>query len=847
MNFKKRISCLILSIVMVLSLLPSVTLGAGEVTYEKVSSLTAGEKYVITASGYGMNTTAHTGYVNGNGNAYAGLAGTVITVASDKITSTVTADMIWTLEANNGGFSIKSNTGKYLTSYYTTTSGKTNGGLELSNTAEKWTYASNKLQSSANSKYFTFDVEGDVNPKSGTAGSWSGEANLFTMRSSGDSVTFYKVVASEPSQDAPVRIAVISDVHNSTDNVTANRVTTWLNGISTKIGADFDLLVAGGDYARGDNSLSGTSYWNATQAVLDAINSNTHIKGSKTFLAGNHEWTVFNGGDMANYRATNTTAQKIKIDTGEIAKTDKYIVYAFGATQGEQSFNTTDITNLGTYLSKAPTDVPIFIISHYPLHSFGTRATTNAASLISVLNTYGATRNIYFFWGHNHSSGDTNYGQIMTEKIGSTDINFTYCPMGAMTDTSDSFSGGTVQEKGVIITIDNGTVTLDFYDVNLNRIGGTSDPISGGDKYLILQNGYALSSAATGSYTTSGGDYSGLKGVKYTAGTTTVTADMLWDITSQEENKYVIMQNGKYLKGTYTSGSPSTATLELTDTPTTWTLTSDNKLCIGSGYLLHSDGSSGVTGNPNVFSMRSSGNAKAVTFTKYTTTPTDPEQPTSAGKHLITITVNGTVYALSSKATGYYECGGGNYSGFEGVVYTAGTTPVTNDMLWDVSISGTTYTIMQGGKYLKGTYDKPADKATGTLTLSTDPFTWTMTGGKLQMQGSTYYLAHSKGTSGLSTGYENANVFSIRSSSNAQNVSVTEYKGTISGVKIGDVNNDGYADSEDAMYVLMYDVGTLTSIDLVAGDVNGDGYVDSEDAMYILMYDVGTIQKFPAE
>ncbi|MBQ0026341.1 MAG: metallophosphoesterase [Lachnospiraceae bacterium] len=820
MNFKKRISCLILSIVMVLSLLPSVTLGAESQSLILIAN--NGKTYALSsATSDTYNTTG------GSGGTYSGFKG----VAYTEGTTTVTADMLWNVTNTGTTYTIKQGE-KYLTGTYS--SGQ--GNLTLGTSATTWTY-------NTTNKTLGISGGGYIRHSDGSSGLPTGSApNII----SGNTVTFVEYKDS-PSQDAPVRIAVISDVHNSTDNVTANRVTTWLNGISTKIGADFDLLVAGGDYARGDNSLSGTSYWNATQAVLDAINNNTHIKGSKTFLAGNHEWTVFNGGDMANYRATNTTAQKIKIDTGEIAKTDKYIVYAFGATQGEQSFNTTDITNLGTYLSKAPTDVPIFIISHYPLHSFGTRATTNAASLISVLNTYGATRNIYFFWGHNHSSGDTNYGQIMTEKIGSTDINFTYCPMGAMTDTSDSFSGGTVQEKGVIITIDNGTVTLDFYDVNLNRIGGTSDPISGGDKYLILQNGYALSSAATGSYTTSGGDYSGLKGVKYTAGTTTVTADMLWDITSQEENKYVIMQNGKYLKGTYTSGSPSTATLELTDTPTTWTLTSDNKLCIGSGYLLHSDGSSGVTGNPNVFSMRSSGNAKAVTFTKYTTTPTDPEQPTSAGKHLITITVNGTVYALSSKATGYYECGGGNYSGFEGVVYTAGTTPVTNDMLWDVSISGTTYTIMQGGKYLKGTYDKPADKATGTLTMSTDPFTWTMTGGKLQMQGSTYYLAHSKGTSGLSTGYENANVFSIRSSSNAQNVSVTEYKGTISGVKIGDVNNDGYADSEDAMYVLMYDVGTLTSIDLAAGDVNGDGYVDSEDAMYILMYDVGTIQKFPAE
>ena len=65
----------------------------------------------------------------------------------------------------------------------------------------------------------------------------------------------------------------------------------------------------------------------------------------------------------------------------------------------------------------------------------------------------------------------------------------------------------------------------------------------------------------------------------------------------------------------------------------------------------------------------------------------------------------------------------------------------------------------------------------------------------------------------------------------------------------GDVNGDGYADSDDAALILKYDVGLIEEdgLDLANADVNGDGYVDSDDAALILKLDVGLIDKFPVE
>ncbi len=66
---------------------------------------------------------------------------------------------------------------------------------------------------------------------------------------------------------------------------------------------------------------------------------------------------------------------------------------------------------------------------------------------------------------------------------------------------------------------------------------------------------------------------------------------------------------------------------------------------------------------------------------------------------------------------------------------------------------------------------------------------------------------------------------------------------------LGDVNDDGLANSTDALIVLKGDVGLNISshCPMNCGDVNGDGFVNSTDALIILKYDVGLPTAFPVE
>lgn len=90
--------------------------------------------------------------------------------------------------------------------------------------------------------------------------------------------------------------------------------------------------------------------------------------------------------------------------------------------------------------------VPVFVISHCPIHYFGKRSTKNASELVSLLNNYN---NVIFLWGHNHTVNDTNYGKI--KKSGDTiqyskssspvAIKFTYGSMGAMNQGNNDAYG----------------------------------------------------------------------------------------------------------------------------------------------------------------------------------------------------------------------------------------------------------------------------------------------------------------------------------------------------------------------------------------------------------------------
>ena len=69
---------------------------------------------------------------------------------------------------------------------------------------------------------------------------------------------------------------------------------------------------------------------------------------------------------------------------------------------------------------------------------------------------------------------------------------------------------------------------------------------------------------------------------------------------------------------------------------------------------------------------------------------------------------------------------------------------------------------------------------------------------------------------------------------------------TVECVLFGDVNDDAYIDSSDALVVLKYAVGSETPTEMqeIVADVNRDGYRDSSDALLILKRSVGSITEF---
>ena len=58
----------------------------------------------------------------------------------------------------------------------------------------------------------------------------------------------------------------------------------------------------------------------------------------------------------------------------------------------------------------------------------------------------------------------------------------------------------------------------------------------------------------------------------------------------------------------------------------------------------------------------------------------------------------------------------------------------------------------------------------------------------------------------------------------------------------GDVNNDGVVNANDALMVMRYALGLITSLpNLAAADVDGNGTINANDALKIMRYALGLI------
>ena len=206
-----------------------------------------------------------------------------------------------------------------------------------------------------------------------------------------------------------------SDLHAATTNLT-----TYFSSLKSSGKAGVEYVAFGGDYA---------DSW--TPSIFSAIGTAIHAQYSGAVIVytmGNHEYI---GGSEAAFTSTTGYTR-----TGEKVSTADYAIYALGAPGTTQEFTSSDIYALTSYLQGVGTSKPVFIVSHFPIHTYGSRTTANAASMIAALNDYP---NAIFVWGHNHSQGDTNYGTIRLagstiqySSSGSATINFTYANAGCM-------------------------------------------------------------------------------------------------------------------------------------------------------------------------------------------------------------------------------------------------------------------------------------------------------------------------------------------------------------------------------------------------------------------------------
>jgi hypothetical protein len=231
-------------------------------------------------------------------------------------------------------------------------------------------------------------------------------------------------------ENTPVYLAFTGDQHGETEGYQA-----WIQDVQGVYGDDFVLLSYSGDIC--EKSWE-QDVFDGFKQVLDTL-----MPGKYNVTTGNQEFK--SGAPGATWDDLGEGFTRL----GEVTATEDYIVYDIGSAQESMGFPQADIDALAAYLDEAPVDVPIFVLSHYPLHlSVATadhsipggdhRQSDNNAALIEVLNEHP---NVIFLWGHNHTFQDPRYGTIRpagssftydydnpTDKV---EINFTYANYGS--------------------------------------------------------------------------------------------------------------------------------------------------------------------------------------------------------------------------------------------------------------------------------------------------------------------------------------------------------------------------------------------------------------------------------
>ena len=275
-------------------------------------------------------------------------------------------------------------------------------------------------------------------------------------------------------------LAFTSDVHYSgaTDPQKSSLVMlqSWLSHVTEQIGKPLRQMGFCGDYSL--VNFSEEQYWARSQQVMDLVAQSDAVLGNGFFVSGNHEY------EQGHLDTTANAAALTIHRTGETEVGDCYILYSFGAesTDMKNGFSQSSVDALQTYLETAPTDKPIFILSHFPLHSFlsgsTNRTSPNARDVIRILNEASKTHTILFLWGHNHSHTDPMYQNVISSGCGNRTIvidaktnetatlDFTYAAAGAMCNPNTFSYGGKIRARGVVAAIrkDTGEITLCYFD-----------------------------------------------------------------------------------------------------------------------------------------------------------------------------------------------------------------------------------------------------------------------------------------------------------------------------------------------------------------------------------------------
>ena len=491
-----------------------------------------------------------------------------------------TTDTVWLASANVDGYRLTNN-GDYLEGK----SNKISIYNSVQNSDRYWTYSNNQLKFAGGSSTYSFYYSS--NNFTGSTSSNSGKLYIYEKTGVDTMPTEVK-----PTEAPPIvagegtNLGFTSDVHGSMD-----RLENWLDAVQNAYDPNLDAMTYCGDYSYVTNSTS--SYLADFKEVVSITDSKVG-SGKGIYTSGNHEYYTNGEQSKLDSGFTNTPGFT---RIGEAKVADNYRIYCMGAAgwfSANGEYPQADIDALDAYLDSAPTDVPIFIAAHFPLHYFAGsssgwggssgRTITNADKMIDVLNKHP---NAVFFWGHNHSQSDPEYGTIKTAGDSITyasgkskDINFTYASVGAIYDDDQTMY------SGVVATVsDSGDkVIFRYWNAgNGKQLGNTySIDIEGGagvTTYTI-----SASAGANGKVSPSGD-------VKVREGGSkefTFTPNAGYDVdTVTVDGKAVTLTNGKYTFTNVTANHTIRATFKQAQ-GTSYTLTSGAEA--GGKYLVVSNG-----------------------------------------------------------------------------------------------------------------------------------------------------------------------------------------------------------------------------------------------------------------